>query len=110
MSKKISLVFSLAGMCALSLFLLSCGSTSDRPAGVLYVVTQGSNGYGNNVSTFAIDLDNGNPELVNSDASTCPTPATVQNSEPCGLPLEILLDPSGATAKRGRRCPGSIES
>jgi len=36
--------------------------------------------------------------LVNSNASTCPTTATSTNPEPCGLPLDILLDPTGATA------------
>lgn len=98
MSKKIGLIVTLVGICALSLFLLNCGGSSSRPSGVLYVLTQGSNGFGNNVSSFAIDLDTGTLGLVNSNASTCPTQATPTNSEPCGLPLDILLDPAGATA------------
>ncbi len=98
MSKKIGGVVALLGLCALSLFLLNCGSSSSRPTGALYVVTQGSNGLGNNVSTYAIDLGSGSLSLVNSNASTCPTEATQDNPEPCGLPLDILLDPTGATA------------
>jgi 6-phosphogluconolactonase (cycloisomerase 2 family) len=93
MSKKISVVIALVGLCALSLFLLSCGSSSSRPAGVLYVLTQGSNGTGNNVSTFAMDLNSGGLSLVNSNASTC-QPA----GSSCGLPLNIVLDPKGASA------------
>jgi hypothetical protein len=98
MSKKISLAIALVGLCALSLLLLSCGSSSSRPSGVLYVLTQGGNGVGNNVTSFAIDLNSGNLSLVNSNASTCPTAATPTNTEPCGLPLDLLLDPTGATA------------
>ena len=93
MSKKISVVIALVGLCALSLFLLSCGSSSSRPAGVLYVLTQGSNGTGNDVSTFAMDLNSGGLSLVNSNASTC-TPA----GGSCGLPLNIVLNPTGAAA------------
>ncbi len=98
MSKKIGGLVALAGLGALSLFLLNCGSSSSRPTGALYVVTQGSNGVGNNVSTYAINLSSGNLSLVNSNASTCPTAATQDNPEPCGLPLNILLDPTGLTA------------
>src|SRR5208283_653106 len=98
MLKKIGGLVALAGLCALSLFLLNCGSSSSRPTGALYVVTQGSNGVGNNVSTYAINLGSGNLSLVNSNASTCPTAATQGNPEPCGLPLDILLDPTGLTA------------
>jgi 6-phosphogluconolactonase (cycloisomerase 2 family) len=93
MSKKIGGVVALVGMCALSLFLLNCGSSSSRPSGLLYVLTQGSNGTGNNVSSFAIDLSSGNLSLINSNASTC-KPA----GGSCGLPLNILLDPKGAVA------------
>ncbi len=93
MSKKIGGVVALVGLCALSLFLLSCGSSSSRPSGLLYVLTEGSNGTGDNVSSFAIDLKSGNLSLINSNASTC-TPA----GGSCGLPLNIILDPTGATA------------
>jgi len=93
MSKKIGGVVALAGMCALSLFLLNCGSSSSRPSGLLYVLTQGSSGTGNAVSSFAIDLSSGNLSLINSNASTCTT-----SGKSCGLPLNIILDPTGATA------------
>jgi 6-phosphogluconolactonase (cycloisomerase 2 family) len=92
MSKKIGLVVALVGMCALSLFLLSCGSSSSRPSGVLYVLTQGSNGVGNNVSSFAIDLGSGGLSLINSNAPSCATAGA------CGLPLQIVLDPKGSAA------------
>jgi len=92
MSKKIGGVVALAAMCALSLFLLNCGSSSSRPSGLLYVLTQGSNGTGNAVSSFAIDLNSGNLSLINSNASTCAKAGT------CGLPLDIVLDPTGAAA------------
>src|SRR4030088_2590827 len=93
MSKKIGGVVALAALCALSLFLVNCGSSSSRPSGLLYVLTQGSNGTGNNVSSFAIDLRSGNLSLINSNASTC-KPA----GGSCGLPLNIVLDPTGAAA------------
>src|SRR5580704_12505824 len=98
MSKKIGGVVALVSLCALSLFLLNCGSSSSRPSGVLYVLTQGNNGIGNNVTSFSIDLGSGALSLVNSNASTCPTLATEKTPQPCGNPLSILLDPSGATA------------
>jgi Lactonase, 7-bladed beta-propeller len=79
-------MIALAVLCVLSVFLLNCGSSSDRPSGVLYVLTEGANGIGNNVTSFTIDLDSGNLSLVNSNATVT------------GLPLSILLDPTGATA------------
>src|ERR1700692_3952286 len=93
MSKKIGGVVALAAMCALSLFLISCGSSSSRPSGLLYVLTQATSGVGNNVTSFAIDLSSGNLSLINSSASTCTTSGTS-----CGPPLDIVLDPTGATA------------
>ena len=93
MSKKIGGVCALAGLCALSLFLLNCGSSSSRPAGALYVLTQGSGGVGNNVTSYAIDLSSGNLSLINSSASTCTTQGTS-----CGPPLDIVLDPAGTAA------------
>jgi Lactonase, 7-bladed beta-propeller len=98
MSKKLGGILALLGLCALSLFLVNCGSSSSRPAGSLYVLTQGINGFGTNVSTFSMDLDTGGLSLVNSNPSTCPTAATEQNPAPCGLPLDLVLDPTGATA------------
>src|SRR5271168_1982554 len=93
MSKKFGAVAVLVGICALSLVLISCGSSSSRPSGVLYVLTQGNNDVGNNVTSFSIDLNSGGLSLVNSNASTC-TPA----GGSCGAPLDILLDPAGANA------------
>ena len=112
LKKIIGGVVALVGLCALSLFLLNCGSSSSRPSGVLYVLTQGTNnggltGIGYNVTSFSVDLDNGNLSLVNSNASTCPG-ATASNPFPCGPPLDILLDPTGASAfvlNQGVPCP-----
>jgi hypothetical protein len=87
MSKKLKIGVVLVGLCALSLLLLSCGSSSSRPSGLLYVLTQGTSGSGNNVSSFSIDLNSGNLSLINSNATVC-----------CGLPVSIVLDPTGATA------------
>lgn len=103
MSKKIGFVVALVGLCALSVFLVSCGSTSSRPTGILYALTQAVNadggalGYGTNVSSFAIDLDDGYPTLINANVSTCPS-ATITNPAPCGLPINILLNPAGTEA------------
>jgi 6-phosphogluconolactonase (cycloisomerase 2 family) len=93
MSKKIGVMLALVGLCALSLFLLNCGSSSSRPSGLLYVLTQGNGGVGNAVTSYAIDLGSGNLSLINSNASTCTTSGTS-----CGPPLSIVLDPKGATA------------
>ena len=82
MSKKISGLFALLAFLGLSLFLVNCGSSSSRPAGVLYVLSQGEN----NVGSFAIDLGSGRLSLLNKTASTDTTPST------------ILLDPSGTAA------------
>jgi hypothetical protein len=99
MSRKLSGVVALAGACALSLFLLSCGSSSYRPAAVLYVLTQGEGGTGNFVSSFSVDLYSGNLSLINSvsNANTCPT---LQNTPPvaCGIPVDIVVGPGGTTA------------
>ena len=52
------------------------------------MLTQGIQRY---VSSFAIDLNSGNLTLINSNASTCTSTA-------CGFALDIILDPTGATA------------
>ena len=83
MSKKTGVVVAFLGLCALSLFLASCGSSSSRPSGLLYVLSQAES----NVSSYAIDLSNGNLSLITSNM-----PSTG------GLPLSISVDPSGATA------------
>jgi hypothetical protein len=99
MSRKLGGAVALAVVCTLSLFLLSCGSSSYRPAGVLYVLTQGEGGTGNFVSSFSIDLYSGTLSLINSvsDASTCPT---LQNTPPvaCGIPVNVVMGPGGTTA------------
>ena len=79
MSKKLSGWLAFLG---LTLFLLSCGSSSSRPAGELYVLSQGEG----NVGYFAIDLNSGKLSLINKK-----TPADV-------MPSSILLDPSGQVA------------
>ena len=89
MLKKTGVVVVFLGMCALSMFLASCGNSSNRPVGLLYVISQAEN----NVSSFAIDLNNGGLSLINANLTpTCPPSAT------CGIPLSISLDPTGATA------------
>jgi hypothetical protein len=87
MSKKISGLFLLLAFLGLSLFLINCGSSSSRPAGVLYVLSQGEN----NVGSFAIDLGSGRLSLINNTATTCTT-------APCGFTESILLDPTGVNA------------
>jgi 6-phosphogluconolactonase (cycloisomerase 2 family) len=82
MSKKISGLFALLAFLGLSLFLINCGSSSSRPAGVLYVLSQGEN----NVGSFAIDLGSGRLSLINKTAPADTTPSI------------ILLDPSGNVA------------
>jgi hypothetical protein len=104
MSKKIGFVVMLAALCALSVFLVNCGSSSHHPTGVLYVLTEGvtaegsASGVGNNVSSYAIDLNTGGLTLINYNPSTCPTAATSSNAEPCGIPVNILLDAAGDDA------------
>lgn len=82
MSKKLSGCFALLALLGLTLFLMSCGSSSSRPAGVLYVVSQGEN----NVGSYAIDLNTGRLSLINTNAKADVTPSS------------ILLDPSGKVA------------
>jgi len=102
MSKKIAFVTALACLCALSVFLVNCGSTSSQPTGMLYVLTEAANPngsvLGNDVSSYAIDLNTGGITLINAFASTCPTAASTSEPEPCGLPLNIVLDAKGETA------------
>src|SRR3981189_2716798 len=82
MSKKISGFIALVAFFGLTLFLVNCGSSSSRPAGVLYVLSQGAN----NAGSYAIDLGNGKLSLLNK---TTPTDNT---------PTSILLDPTGKVA------------
>ncbi len=86
MSKKLSGCMSPLAFLGLALFL-SCGSSSSRPAGVLYYLSQGEN----NVGSFAINLDSGALSLINGTATTCANAL-------CGFPESIILDPTGAIA------------
>lgn len=87
MSKTTRGVLAFLVLCGLSFLLLNCGSTVNRSSGLLYVLIQGSN----QVSSYAVNLANGNLSLINSNASTC-------KATNCGLPKDILLDPTSATA------------
>ena len=87
MSKKTGGILAFIGLLGLSVFLLSCGTKVSRSSGLLFVVSQGSN----QVSSYAIDQNTGNLSYPKTGASTCAT-------APCGFPLDILLDPTNATA------------
>ena len=90
MFKKTGVAVALVAMLAMSALLMSCGSGSNRPSGLLYVVSQSLD---NNISSYALDLASGDLSLItNNLASTCPTNGT------CGLPTSITVDPTGATA------------
>lgn len=93
MLKKTGGVLALVGMCVLSVLLSNCGSSSSRPTGLLYVISQAEN----NVSSFSIDLNNGGLSLINSNATTCTT-LTQTPPVSCGLAVNMLLDPTKATA------------
>ncbi|MBI3477245.1 MAG: beta-propeller fold lactonase family protein [Acidobacteria bacterium] len=82
MSKKISGCLTLLAFLGLTIFLVNCGSSSSRPAGLLYVLSQGEN----NVESYAIDLGNGKLSLTNKKAESDTAPSS------------ILLDPSGKAA------------
>ncbi|HWZ81832.1 MAG TPA: beta-propeller fold lactonase family protein [Terriglobales bacterium] len=79
MSKKLSGWLAFLG---LTVLFVSCGSSSSRPAGELYVLSQGDN----NVGYFAIDLSNGRLSLLN------------KTTKAGAAPSQILLDPTGKAA------------
>src|SRR5215472_16227926 len=87
MSKITRGVLALLVLCAMSLLLLNCGSTVNRTSGLLYALIQGTN----QVSSYAINLTSGNLSLINSKAGTC-------SNSSCGVPLDIILDSTGANA------------
>lgn len=93
MLKKTGGVAALLGMVALSVFLLNCGSSDSRPAGLLYVISQAEF----NITSFSINLLNGEISLINSNATTCTT-LTGSNPTTCGLALNMLLGSTGSTA------------
>ncbi len=75
MLRKTGVVVALLGMCALSVFLASCGSSSSRPIGLLYVVSQAEN----DISSYTVDLFTGNLSLITEN-----TPATCPRLRPAG--------------------------
>lgn len=87
MSKNSRVVLALGALVALTAFLLNCGSSSSRPAGVLYALSQGEN----KVGSYAVNLDSGKLSLINANAKTCP-------AAPCGFPEAIVLDAGGTVA------------
>jgi 6-phosphogluconolactonase (cycloisomerase 2 family) len=86
MSKKIRGLMAFVSLLGLSLFVLNCGSSNSRPAGVLFVTSQGAS----IVNSYAIDLVNGHLSLINTNATTCTT-------TPCGFPISMVMDPTGAS-------------
>lgn len=87
MSKKRGGIIAFLGLLGLSAFLLSCGTKVSRSSGLLFVVSQASN----QVNSYAIDQKTGNLSFLKTSASTCAAAS-------CGFPLDILLDPTNATA------------
>src|SRR5437588_452789 len=67
---------------ALGMFLISCGTSSSRLAGVLLVTSEGAS----SVTSYGINLSTGGLSQINTSAQT-------QN-----VPSSIVLDPSGAFA------------
>src|SRR5437868_2837802 len=82
MSKKICGLFALLAILGLVFFLINCGSSSSRPADVLYVLSQGAN----NIGYYSIDLGNGRLSLINKTTESDTTPSS------------IILDPNGTAA------------
>lgn len=72
---------------ALSVFLLNCGSSTSRPAGVLLVTSAGAD----TVQSYAINLSNGDLSQLNTSATTC-------SSGSCGSPGNMVMDPTKAVA------------
>jgi 6-phosphogluconolactonase (cycloisomerase 2 family) len=82
MSKKTTGILLVAVLAGLSLLLMSCASSSSRPAALLFVALQGAN----QVNSYAVNLKSGNLSYIHTGA---PTGA---------LPTTMLLDPTGASA------------
>jgi DNA-binding beta-propeller fold protein YncE len=87
MFRKTGGIFVLVALLGLSVFLMNCGSSNSRPAGVLFVVTQGAA----LIDSYAINLGNGDLSQLHTGVGTCTT-------QPCGAPLTIILDKSGSKA------------
>jgi len=82
MSKKISGYLALLAFLGLTALLVNCGSSSSRPAGVLYYLSQGEQ----QVGSYAINLNSGALSLINKTSTTEITPSV------------ILMDPAGKVA------------
>jgi 6-phosphogluconolactonase (cycloisomerase 2 family) len=93
MLRKTGVVLALVAMCVLSALLVNCGSGSERPAGLLYVISQAES----DISSYSINLDSGSLTYINSNATTCNT-ASGSNPQSCGLGVSLMLDPSGSVA------------
>src|SRR5712692_2485296 len=65
-----------------AVFLISCGNSPSRPAGVLLVTSEGAS----SVTSYGINLDTGGLSQINTSAQT-------QN-----VPSGIVLDPTGSFA------------
>ena len=78
MARKSGGIVVLILLLGLSIFLLNCGSSNSRPAGVLFVTSAGAN----IVESYAINLGNGDLSQLNTSAATG------------GAPAKIVLDPT----------------
>ena len=90
---KLTGVLALAGLIALSTLLLNCGSSSSRPAGLLFVASQAED----YIVSFAIDLNTGALSQVGGTPTTCST-LSQSPAVACGLATNMLLDPTQTTA------------
>ena len=90
---KLTGVLALAGLIALSMLLLNCGSSSSRPAGLLFVASQAED----YIVSFAIDLNTGSLSQVGGTPTTCST-LSQSPAVACGLATNMLLDPTQTTA------------
>ena len=82
MSRKTGGIVVLVACLALSVFLLNCGSSNSRPAGVLFVTSAGAT----TVESYSINLKNGDLSQLNTTAPTGSAPG------------KILLDPTSTVA------------
>jgi 6-phosphogluconolactonase len=92
MSRKTGGIVLLILMLGLSASLLNCGSSNSRPAGVLFLTSQGSN----IVESYAVNLGNGDLSKLNTSAPTDSAPS------------RIILDPTGAVAYVLNNVSGTI--
>jgi 6-phosphogluconolactonase (cycloisomerase 2 family) len=90
MSKKISGCLTQLAFLGLTVLLISCGTSSSRPAGVLYYLSQGDS----KVGSYAINLNSGALSLINKTSTTDKTPSAIL-ADPTGKVAYVLnTDPS----------------